>query len=142
MVEGDGPVQTCPTFKSKRICQQGFFKWSISFGVELLAPPLAESSNGMKLSEGDIFIRVCEGIEDSTKKAQVWCLSSTPSMSRLVWKTWEPFKGIRLIDGIPYVLILQNNHEPSWILERSLARRRRKVCIVQCFDYNFGHHLS
>jgi len=28
------------------------------------------------------------------------------------------------------VLLLQDNYEPSWVLERSLARKRRKVCTV------------
>ena len=107
--------------------------------MELLkVPPV--SANTTHLSEGNIFIRAL--IDDHTKKTQVWCLFSTSSTSRLVWKAWEPLQDIRLISNIPYVLLLQDNYEPSWVLERSLARKRRKVCIISIIIAGadgFGH---
>ena len=109
--------------------------------MELLrVPPV--SANNTYLLEGDIFIHAL--IDGHTKETQVWCLVSTSSTSRLVWKTWEPLRDIRLISNVPYALLLQDNYEPSWILERSLARKRRKVRIVLIVIAgvnDFGRHL-
>ena len=113
----------------KSIYNQGQFKWTISFRVgHLKVPPVL--ANDAQLSEGDIFINIHASIEDHTTKTQVWCLCSAPSTSRLIWKTWEPSQDIRLLGNVPYILLLQNNYEPSWVLERSLARNRRKVRFV------------
>jgi len=111
-----------PVFQEKPIYKQGNFRWATSSGQGPIAlPPI--TPNDAHLSEGDVFIRIdTASSASSPETVQAWCASTTPYISRLIWKPVTVLVDIRIINGIQYTLSLCKNMEPSWILVKSALR--------------------